>query len=137
MSKSNYTGCGPSVPVLTAQRLLPERAMSLIVAREERRVRKHNSKARKKGLPGTLTVGQWLAILDDHGWQCSYCGGPFESIEHQVPLHMGGGTTKENCRPACISCNDLRDWVGRWAHAMAIARQEDKEHVIADLLELT
>ena len=121
----------------TEPRRLPEMARSLRLSREGRRVAKHTRRARKQGLAGTLTDEEWLAVLEKHGWSCAFCGGPFESLEHRVPLHQGGGTTAQNCVPACISCNDLRDWVYRGIAGVEIARETNRLHVIADLLELS
>lgn len=115
--------------------LLPAQALS-IQRREERRVQKHLSRSRKQGVAATLTLEEWLAILDAHDWKCAYCEGPFESVEHVIPLHFGGGTTAENCVPACIACNRLRDWVFRGIAGLAQARELGQMDVIADLLVL-
>lgn len=64
------------------------------------------NRARKAGLPATLTLDQWLDILKEHDWKCHYCKTrPYEAIEHRVPIYRGGGTTAENCVPSCRTCN--------------------------------
>lgn len=66
--------------------------------------------ARKRGLPATLTLPEWLCILDHFGQRCAYCRhSKFELLEHITALNAGGGTTATNCVPACISCNRRKD----------------------------
>lgn len=130
MSEVDY-----SADVQTIQRILiPAEAWSLRVKREDGRIRKHTTRARKRGLEATLTVEEWLGILERHGWGCAFCGGPFESIEHVVPLHYGGGTTAGNCVPACLECNELRDWVFRGIAGVEKARRLDRMEVVGDLI---
>jgi 5-methylcytosine-specific restriction endonuclease McrA len=38
-------------------------------------------------------------------FKCSYCGGPFEEVDHAIPLSRGGSNWPANLRPACKSCN--------------------------------
>jgi 5-methylcytosine-specific restriction endonuclease McrA len=65
--------------------------------------------ARKHDLPATLTMKEWLETLDYFDWSCAYCGHkPFVILEHFVPISKRGGTTKNNCVPACYSCNMLK-----------------------------
>jgi 5-methylcytosine-specific restriction endonuclease McrA len=69
--------------------------------------------ARKKALPATLTTEQWIAILAAYKHRCAYCGvkeskkSPLTQ-DHVIPLSKGGGTTKENIVPACLSCNSKK-----------------------------
>ena len=77
--------------------------------REYQRVFDQCVRAREKNLPATLTGKQWIAILDHHNWRCAYCRlAPFTDLEHVVPIARGGGTTAENCVPACESCNSKK-----------------------------
>ena len=65
---------------------------------------------RKKGRPGTLTVEQWEAILEETGG-CYFCGEPdlsYITFEHVMPKSIGGGFTAENIVPACVRCNNIR-----------------------------
>jgi 5-methylcytosine-specific restriction endonuclease McrA len=73
---------------------------------EAARVRQQCRRALQYALPATLTTEQWLRTLDVSGWLCAYCGRvPVELLEHYVPLEHGGGTTADNCVPACSTCN--------------------------------
>lgn len=78
--------------------------------REYNRINKHRKKARDRGLPATLTLVEWLRICRLFDYKCAYrhengCKGRFETIEHLVPLSLGGGTTAQNCVPCCEACN--------------------------------
>lgn len=43
---------------------------------------------------------------DDEGYYvCIACGGPFEHLDHNVPLIRGGSHTLDNIVPLCESCN--------------------------------
>lgn len=53
-----------------------------------------------------FTVDEMLAHwadLDLYG--CAFCGGPYEDIEHLVPLSRGGEHSLANIVPSCIECN--------------------------------
>jgi HNH endonuclease len=72
-------------------------------------VRMQNYYANRLKLPATLTMKEWLATLEYFGWSCAYCvRGPFDLLEHFMPLSRGGGTTKDNCVPACYGCNTIK-----------------------------
>jgi 5-methylcytosine-specific restriction endonuclease McrA len=77
-------------------RLIPHRA----------HVATHLSRARMAGTPATLTVPEWLATIEHFEKKCAYCRQrPYEVLEHFIPITQGGGTTADNCVPACTSCN--------------------------------
>ena len=42
------------------------------------------------------------------GYKCSYCGGPFEQIDHLIPLSKGGRHCLSNLRPCCKKCNNAK-----------------------------
>ncbi len=70
------------------------------------KVRTQCSRARNMSLPATLTIEEWLFALEHFNGLCAYCQArPGIIIEHFIPLNSGGGTTRDNCIPACHSCN--------------------------------
>jgi len=89
--------------------------------REKERVERQNYRASKKGLPATLTVWQWLRILERWQWRCAFCKGPFETMEHVVRLADGAGTTAGNVVPCCTACNQQR---GKYAQQEQQIKQE-------------
>ncbi len=87
----------------------------------ERRARKRGARV---GAPFTR---QYIGERDS--WQCALCGAPIDpalkwpdpmsqSLEHIVPLALGGEHSKENCTIAHLSCNSR----GGTRHAQARAR---------------
>ncbi len=44
-------------------------------------------------------------VLAEYGEECVYCGGPFEELDHFVPVSKGGAHTLANVRPSCALCN--------------------------------
>lgn len=70
-------------------------------------------RAAKHGVAeNTLTLDEWLVVLETWAARCAYCGSPDKiSIDHVIPLSSGGGNTKENVVPACLPCN-LKKWAG-------------------------
>jgi hypothetical protein len=66
----------------------------------------HKRRAMKKQLPCTLTANQWQKIKYHFDNVCAYCGKKAKlTQEHFIPISKGGGYTKDNIIPACISCN--------------------------------
>ena len=85
--------------------------------KEAKKVAFHLTRAKVLGLPATLTLSQWLETLKYFQWKCAYCGiRPYEILEHFLPLFHGGGTTQDNCIPACPSCNSQK----RDMHPLAV-----------------
>ena len=80
----------------------------LLLIREVDRVKSQVQHARSLGAEATLTLVDWVSILERFGWLCAYCQRkPFEIMSHVVPLPRGG-TTPENCVPSCYSCSSGR-----------------------------
>lgn len=68
------------------------------------------SRARRAGLPATLTQIEWARTIKYFNGKCAYClRDKYNVVEHFVPMIKGGGTTKDNCIPACWSCNSRKD----------------------------
>lgn len=64
------------------------------------------SRSKKFKTPTTLTLDEWLETLEYFGHVCAYCRErPYQVLEHFVPIDKGGGTSRDNCVPACYKCN--------------------------------
>ena len=81
------------------------------------RARLHTSKrkARKKGLPDSLSMDDWQIALEFFLYRCAYCGRPqgfWNPIcaDHFVPLSdaLCPGTVSDNIIPACLECNSSK-----------------------------
>jgi len=66
----------------------------------------HLKRAMDASTPATLTPKEWIATLAYFGGKCAYCmHRPIQVLEHFLPIALGGGTTADNCVPACHRCN--------------------------------
>lgn len=54
---------------------------------------------------GEVTPGQIRDRVAFYGNRCAYCGGPYEHIDHVIPLSRGGSNWPANLRPSCRRCN--------------------------------
>lgn len=72
---------------------------------ETTRIWKANWRAERYGAKSTLTVKEWLEILNSYEGKCAYCSDTFSGIDHVTPFSRGGENTKENVVPTCSSCN--------------------------------
>ena len=84
----------------------PQTHESIKLAVERRR-------ARKAGLPATLTRAEWEAIKAAYKHRCAYCGKKESKTQpltqdHVVPLSKRGGTVRANIVPACRPCNSKK-----------------------------
>lgn len=115
--------------------LLPPWTQS-ITRYETKRVERARAKAEKRGHTATLTVGEWLTILFDHNFECHFCDGPAETLEHVRPLWAGGNTTADNCKPCCKACNQSRNFVAWGVHYFNKAVDEQSLAIANDLFAL-
>jgi hypothetical protein len=88
----------------------------LLLIRELDRVERQCFRAHTLHAEATLTLVEWLEILNLFHWHCAYCHtGPFQVMSHRIPL-LQAGTTAANCVPACYHC----------------CRSHEKENKLAD-----
>lgn len=82
-------------------------------AGKEARLRKvHNRRARKAQAENTLTLTLQELVKLQNG-KCYYCHQKFTknikpSLDHIVPIKLGGGNTNDNVVAACKSCNSSK-----------------------------
>lgn len=105
-----------------------------VIIRERRRIKRALRRAKLSKLPFTLTIHEWLNTLNVYGWRCALCRGPFETLEHVLPLSEGGGTTVENCVPCCKYCNSSRDRVSHAVAILRIAQMNGRLYVFKDIV---
>lgn len=68
------------------------------------RVKRVRKRAHQAGLPATLTVDDWMAILKECNYVCAFCHAPYKCID--VP--DAKGVTPDTCLPACNECHHER-----------------------------
>jgi 5-methylcytosine-specific restriction endonuclease McrA len=67
-------------------------------------------RARLLGNGGNLTTEEWRAILDFYGHRCLRCGRADVklTIDHVLPIFLGGTHTIDNVQPLCGPCNSSK-----------------------------
>jgi DNA-directed RNA polymerase subunit RPC12/RpoP len=55
-----------------------------------------------------VTPGKVLERMKYYFYKCAYCGGPFEHIDHVIPVSRGGDHWPANLRPSCRLCNQSK-----------------------------
>ena len=80
------------------------------------RQRKHEDRARRKGLPRDYSITP-IKLFNRDGWRCQICGDrtpknlrgkqqpKSPTIDHILPISLGGGHTWDNVQCACHACN--------------------------------
>lgn len=73
----------------------------------KKRLYSHNRRSRIEDAPGRgLTDKDWEKILEFYGKKCLKCGSTNRiTIDHVVPLFVGGWHDPINIQPLCHSCN--------------------------------
>lgn len=67
-------------------------------------------RARERQAEGKVTINEWLELLDKYGHKCLCCGRTDVKLtmDHVVPLALGGPHKIENIQPLCLSCNSRK-----------------------------
>lgn len=67
----------------------------------------HKRRARKIGNGGVITKQEWVDLCNKYENKCLCCGrGDVDlTIDHIVPISVGGRNVIENAQPLCRSCN--------------------------------
>lgn len=78
-------------------------------AKDKARIVNAKKLAKKHGVENTLTLPEWLEIIEAHNGLCAYCFRPFEELDHVRRMFDGGANSKENVVPACRDCNRRRN----------------------------
>ena len=77
---------------------------------EKTRLNNEKRRAREKGATGTITAKEWGALLERYGHKCLRCGqaGVKLTLDHVLPLAMGGNHTINNAQCLCSTCNSIK-----------------------------
>jgi 5-methylcytosine-specific restriction endonuclease McrA len=81
------------------------------------RTKRAQRRAASYGYAGEhFTEEEWLDLLDAFGHRCLRCGADEDlSVDHVVPLSLGGSNAIENIQVLCVPCNiekgvEVRDY---------------------------
>jgi 5-methylcytosine-specific restriction endonuclease McrA len=73
------------------------------------RLKAQNSRAKRLGVPGILTLVDIYDVLAEQAGICAFCAKPFgdeiPEIDHWEPMARGGHNTRENTKLLHMSCN--------------------------------
>jgi 5-methylcytosine-specific restriction endonuclease McrA len=71
----------------------------------------HRRRARIKGGGGSYTRADWQAILERYQHTCPCCGKTGEklTVDHVIPVAMGGSSNPDNLQPLCRFCNNSKN----------------------------
>lgn len=80
---------------------------------ERSRIRSNNRHKRiKRTSKGRLRLKDWLYTLDIHDYKCVQCGKKGRhnlTIDHIVPIGIGGSNCGNNIQPLCVICHERKD----------------------------
>jgi 5-methylcytosine-specific restriction endonuclease McrA len=63
-------------------------------------------RARAHGYAGeNFTGAEWLALVRECEGRCLRCGEPDPTVDHVIPLCLGGSNTITSVQVLCASCN--------------------------------
>lgn len=64
---------------------------------------------RRTNLEGSYTIQEWLEVVQLFDCSCVYCGSKHNlTVEHVIPIALGGTNNISNIVPACASCNSSK-----------------------------
>jgi len=68
-------------------------------------------RAKQAGFTGPhFTATEWLALVEASGGRCLRCGGAEDlTVDHIVPLALGGSNLISNIQPLCATCNGIKE----------------------------
>jgi len=70
---------------------------------------RHKRRAIENGLSEHHTHDEWIALCKKYGNRCLCCGKKNKlTLDHVVPLSLGGKDTIDNIQPLCGSCNSKK-----------------------------
>ena len=70
----------------------------------------HRRRARSYDLQPVTEIVTPSQLIAQWGDRCYYCPGPFEVIDHRIPVAAGGHHTVLNVVPSCRRCNQKKRW---------------------------
>jgi 5-methylcytosine-specific restriction endonuclease McrA len=80
-----------------------KRCRDLLYA-ESYRIARHTKASYRLNRQCVLLLSEWAETLRHFHWHCAFCKGPFESLDHFVPVSRGGASWVGNVVPSCLRC---------------------------------
>lgn len=109
-------GCGKEFRNYRATVRYCSRACKRVAHLPEKRLGKRlgsaRRRARKKGNGGAFTAAEWRALCHKFNYRCLACGRREPviklTVDHVLPIQMGGTNTIDNLQPLCGDCNSSK-----------------------------
>jgi 5-methylcytosine-specific restriction endonuclease McrA len=78
--------------------------------RDYKHAEKRNRRAQKRTNGGVVTAKEWQSILDKYNHKCLACGKSDVKLtmDHVIPIKLGGPNTIDNIQPLCSTCNSRK-----------------------------
>jgi 5-methylcytosine-specific restriction endonuclease McrA len=78
--------------------------------RQSNRINQSKRRARRKACKGDISVAEWNALIEQYDHTCLRCGRNDVklTLDHVLPLVMGGEHSIENAQPLCKFCNSKK-----------------------------
>lgn len=74
--------------------------------KDKRVISNQKRRAKKISNGGSLSNNEWKEILEVYGNKCLRCGSTERiTIDHVIPISLGGRNDKNNVQPLCYTCN--------------------------------
>ena len=113
---------------------------------ESYRISRHKEESYRQNRLCNLLLSEWAETLRHFNWRCAFCNGPFESLDHFVPVSRGGASWVGNVVPSCLRCQaakgnllpeeveaipkDRMDIVGRYLERRARMASHSKAEMV-------
>lgn len=68
----------------------------------------HRRRARLLAAEGSYSAQEWTTLCERYGNRCLACGSEDVTVDHVVPLSLGGSNYIENIQPLCLRCNSAK-----------------------------
>jgi len=76
---------------------------------DKERVKQQRRRSRINNADGDHTAEEWRGVINKQNRQCLACGGKEKlTVDHIVPLSMGGTNNIANIQGLCLSCNSKK-----------------------------
>lgn len=76
--------------------------------RDAWRISQIQKRAKRRGIPGTVSAMELRQIRASQNGLCAYCAAPVESVDHKTPPASGGVHERANLQWTCMRCNMLK-----------------------------
>jgi 5-methylcytosine-specific restriction endonuclease McrA len=84
-----------------------ERCRAVLYA-DSYRIARHKEASYRQNRPCNLLLSEWAETLRHYNWRCAFCKGPFESLDHFIPVSRGGASWVGNVVPSCLRCQTAK-----------------------------